>query len=188
MVTTFAERESELGLKKFLDSPRGTMFIADDSQVVDQDGFLVRPLVRRLDGFITPALVDVYAEMVEASDRWVARHPDLDRFVRVMPITEVGEDFITRMHFSVTSTSAFAREEEDDRPEIPVQVQEMREAFRTAKGKFTDAKSKIIERVLARNLMEPSSLTFFDDQDAAFFVMEPHIREADINEFSELER
>ena len=108
--------------------------------------------------------------------------------MRVMPITEVGEDFITRMHVIMRGTTAYAPDEDEDEfpADIPDELQEMRAAFQAAKGKLSDPKSKIIERVLERNLMEPSSLTFFDDQEAAFFIVEPHIREADLKEFAEL--
>ncbi len=185
-MATFAEKEAQLGLKKFADSPRGTMFTAPGQRKME-DGFMVCPLVRRLDGFVTPELASTYAEMVEAADAWVAQHPDLDQFVRVMPLTEVGDDFITRMHFAMRGTTAFAPDEDDDEipPEVPVELEEMRAAFQAAKGKLTDPKSKIIERVLERNLAEPSSLTFFDDQEAAFFIVEPHIREEDLKEFAE---
>lgn len=85
--------------------------------------------MRKLGGFITPELARTYAKMVEAADAWVAAHPDLDQFVRVMPITEVGEDFIMRMHVAMNGTTAYAPDEEED--EFPADIpDELQRALR----------------------------------------------------------
>lgn len=186
-MVNFEQRKAELGLKVALPSSRGTMFLADSSHIRDIDGLFVTPLVRRLDGFVTPELRNAYVEMVEACDAWVAAHPELDRVVRVMPLLEVGEDFIVRAHIPYTSTAEYENTPEDEVDlEVPGELAEMRAIFREAQGKLGDPKSMIIERVLARNLLRPSGLTFFDEEESAFIVIEPHIRAEDLEEFARL--
>jgi hypothetical protein len=181
--------QGELELRELLSNERGTMFVSGPGTTKDFNGWMALTLVRKLDGFITPALAGDYADMVEAAAQWIASNPELDHFVEVLPVTEVGSDFIARPHLSFSyATSAYdaaSDEPELSVPEAPEELALMREAFTAARGVLKDPKSKVIERVLERNIMQPSGLTVFDGE-GQFVILEPHIKEADLLEWASL--
>lgn len=184
---SFADVKAEMGLRKLLETERGTMFVSGPDTTQEINGWTALTLVRTLDGFITPALKDDYVDMVAEAAKWIAAHPELDHFVEVLPISEVGTDFIARPHvlFSYATSAYDANAEDLSVPDAPEELELMREAFGAARGVLKDPKSKIMERVLERNIMAPSGLTVFDGE-GQFVILEPHIKEADLQEWAAL--
>jgi hypothetical protein len=186
-VRSFAEVQAELGLQELLQAERGTMFVSGLETTQEINSWTALTLVRTLDGFITPELKDDYVEMVAQAAKWIAAHPELDHFVEVLPISEVGTDFIARPHvlFSYATSAYNASAEDLSVPDAPEELELMREAFSAARGVLKDPKSKIMERVLERNIMSPSGLTVFDGE-GQFLILEPHINAADLQEWAAL--
>jgi hypothetical protein len=156
----------ELGLKKFCESPLGTLYF-----VPSRPGSQ-RVMVRRFDSELPASLANSYADFIQATQHWLERRTELSRLVRVLQPIEVGKDFVARPHLSYyTSTSTYVTS--DDPPEIPEALEEMRNAFRAAIGTSADPREDIIEAVLARSLLEPSGKTVFFESEGRFVVVEP---------------
>jgi hypothetical protein len=164
-------RESEL--KKFLDSQLGTLYIIRDASGVP------RLMVRHFDRGLLPTLVKPFAELIEAVYMWIEAYPELARLIRVERPVEVGFDFIARP-FHIYYGSLRAYTDWEDPPEPPEELELMRNAFRAAIGKSTEGRDAVIEAVLARSLLEPTSKTYFDESKRQFFVVEPKLTSEDV--------
>jgi hypothetical protein len=153
---SFAEVEGELGLKRFLASPMGTLYFGGHT------GRAPRLMVRRFDAEAPPALAPAYAEIVEYAHGWLEERPHLARLVRVVPPIEVGSDFVARdFHVYDARTSAYS---DSDHPmEPPEELNQMRGIFREEAGRSDDRRDRIVERVLARSILEPSGKTYPDE-------------------------
>src|SRR5436305_923928 len=98
----FTDIAAELGLKKYLDSPFGTLYFIPFAVGAPSI------VVRRFDGEWPPELAAPYAELIRAAQRWIERHPGLARLVRVEQPVEVGSDFVARKHHRYhVSTDAY---------------------------------------------------------------------------------
>lgn len=175
----FTEIQHELGLKKFLASPLGTLYF-----VPFAPGF-PRVMVRHFDNELTSTLVKPFAELVQASQNWLERRPELARLVKVEQPIEVGHDFIARpYHMYYTSTDAYV--DWEDPPEPPEELEKMRSALRAEIGQSDDPRDAIIEAVLARSLLKPTGKTYFGDDDQ-FIVVEPKVTREDLECWSALQ-
>jgi hypothetical protein len=164
----FTDIQHDLQLKKFLESPLGTMYF------VPYEPGRPRVIVRHFDRDLPPSLVPAFASLTRAAQEWIAGHPALDRLVRVAQPLEIGRDFITRDHFTYyTSTSSYQDDDEDERPpEPPGELVEMRQAFKDASDSAVDAAEAIVQAVLTRSLLEPTGKTFFHEGEGRFIVVE----------------
>jgi len=183
---TFSDIEKELGLRRFLPSERGTLYHVPAAVGAP------RLLVRKFDGELPPSLVQPYAEITCAAQRWIERDQKLDRLVRIDQPIEIGTDFIARIHKTYnTSTRSYA--ESDDVPETPPELEEMKDQFRFTIGKSTDRSDTIVERVLARSLLEVTDKTYFSDSEkdpdeGQFVVADLKITREDLEEWLVINR
>ena len=165
----FTDIQRELGLRRFLQSPLGTLHAVP---VTRENPHVRRLMVRHFDSELPPALVKPFAELIQGAQRWVERHPAVDGLVSIEQPVEIGRDFIVRKyHMYHASTDAYV--DWEDPPEPPVELERMRNAFRVAMGKSPDPRDSIIETVLARSLLEPSGKTYFSESKGRFVVVEP---------------
>ncbi len=163
----FSDIRDQLGLKKFLDSPMGTLYF------VPYAPGKPRVIVRHFDSQLPVSLVAPFASMTKAAHDWLSRRPDLAGKARVVLPDEVGRDFIAREHFTYyTSTESYELDEEDMPPDPPAALFEMREAFSEACGRSDGAIDAIIESVLARSLIEPTGKTFYNESEGLFIIVE----------------
>jgi hypothetical protein len=180
----FADIQRDLGLKKFLDSPLGTLYFVPFAPGAP------RVIVRHFDSELPPTLVEPFADLVRAAQQWIEHRPELARLVRVEQPVEVGGDFVARKHHTYyTSTDAYV--EWEDPPEPPEEFEQMRSAFRAAVGESADPKDAIIETVLARSLLEPTGKTYFGESDkneseGQFIVVEPKLTREDVERWAAL--
>jgi hypothetical protein len=179
LMSEFVEVQRALGLKKFCDSPLGTLYAVPYSPGVP------RVMVRRFDRELPVTLVQPFAEFVQAAQRWIDDRPALVRLVRIEQPVEVGRDFISRNYLLYyTSTDAYV--DWEDPPEPPEELEQMRSAFREAAGKSADPKDIIIEAVLARSLLEPTGKTVFNEEEGRFIVVEPKMTREDVERWAAL--
>jgi hypothetical protein len=169
----FTDLRNEPGLKKFLDSQLGTLYM-----MLDTRGF-PQLIVRHFDRDLPPAWAKANYDFVQAMQQWVERHPELARLVKVEQPTEVGRDFISRpYHIYHTSTDAYTNWE--DPPPPPEELEQMRTTFREAIGKSNRPGDAIIEKVLEKSLLQPTGKTYFDENEKQFVVVEPKFGRDDI--------
>lgn len=176
---TFTDIERDLGLKRFLASQLGTLYFVPFAPEAP------RVIVRRFDRDLDPALIGAYVDLVGAAQEWVERRPELERLVRIEQPTEVGADFVARPHHTYY-TSTYAYEEWDDPPEPPHELGVMRAALRSALAEPHDDRDRILGRVLARSLLEPTGKTVFDEGEGRFVVVEPKLTREDVESWAGL--
>jgi hypothetical protein len=165
-VRYFSEIEEELGLMKFLESELGTLYFVPSSPGSQ------RVIVRRFDNLLSPEYVNTFAEVLQACQEWVESSSSLNQFVRVEQSLEVGADFISRVHHTyIASTDSYA--EEHNPPEEPPELEQMRSIVRSLIMDTYDHKLKIIQSVMTRSLIEPSTKTYLNDDEMKFIVVEP---------------
>ncbi len=160
----FDDIRREPGLKKYSDSPLGTMYMVLDSRGV------ARLIIRHFDRDLSPDLAKSFVDLLHAAQEWIARHPSVATSVIVVQPAEVGSDFVARPFHIYSSTKAYV--DWDDPPEVPPELEQVRQALRREMGTSTDSRDTIVETVLARSLLEPASGTYFNEDDGQFIVVE----------------
>lgn len=169
----FSDLTQDPGLRKFLDSPLGTLHM-----VLDDRSVPVR-LVRRFDAELSPSLVTPFVELVAATKQWVESHPDIASLVEVEKPNEVGRDFVSRP-FHIYSESLMAYEEQDNALEPPQELALMRSRVRAAIRDSSDPETSAIEVVLARSLLQPTFKTYYVEAGSRFVVVEPKLTTDDV--------
>ena len=169
----FSDIEKELGLKKFLYSELGTLFYIPSSPGSS------RVMVRFFDAQLKPEFIDSFVELLSACQNWVEEKTDLEKLVRVEQPIEVGLDFISRPHHTY-STSTDSYEDEFEPVDPPKELSVMRKVIRSYIGNAVNDNIGIIQRIMGRSLIEPSSKTYFDDDEMRFIVVEPKLKVTDI--------
>ena len=177
---TFAEIQQAMNLKKWLESPLGTLYLVDDA------GRPSPVLVRRFDRELPPTAVQAYANLVSELDEWLAARPDLAQLAKVEQPTEVGTDFVARpYHLYFTSTRSYTRSEDPLQP--PPEFETMQRLLRRDFSRRPmDLKESVLRRVLARSLLEPTSKTFYNEPDEQFVVVDPVLTREDVEEWARL--
>lgn len=174
----FAEIRAELDLHKFLESPLGTQY---SSQFKPPHPFVI---VRHFDANLSPEEIVPYVELLRAAHDWVVRRPELARFVQIELPIEVGRDFVARKrHVYYTSTRSYT-EDEPSAPEPPPELAQMRAVFLGLAGKSANPRDGIVERVLARSLLEDSGKTY--EGESGFVVVEPKLTVEDVRRWMAL--
>jgi hypothetical protein len=174
----FATIERDLKLDRFIASELGTLYVADDDRGVP------KLMVRRFDGDASPSLIKPYVGIVRGCQDWVDGH-GLAGQVRIEQPAEVGVDFVARP-YHIYTTSLWSYDEDSHPPEPPPELAPMRRKLRQAMGGSSDPRDAILERVLARSLLEPSGKTIFKTREDRFLVVEPKIDRADVEEWANL--
>ena len=167
MMRNFNEIQKELELKKFLDSPLGTLYFVPYA--------LGKPriIVRYFDGELPPYMTGTFASLTKATQEWLDEHTYVGRFVRIAQPIEIGADFIAREHFTYyTSTESYVDYGDELPAESPVELMEMRDVFRNEYKRDSDEKESIVKDVLARSLLEPTGKTYFREDERRFIIVE----------------
>lgn len=165
--------QSEPGLMKFADSPSGTLYVICDTLGIP------RIMVRHFDSALPSTCVKPFADFGEAAQEWIKNHPNLARLVRITEPIEIGLDFIARPYYMYsTSTDAYIYWEYP--PEPPEELEQMHNAFRSAISQSKSPKDALIEKVLARSLVEPTGKTFFDEEEGKFIIVELKLTREDL--------
>ena len=178
---TFADIQRELGLRRFLASELGTLYFGLESAAGPQ------LMVRHFDGEAPPSLVGAYAEIVKAAQEWLDERPQLARLVRVEQPVELGTDFIARpFHVYLVRTNSYL--DAENPPPEPEELAEMRQIFHDEAGQSRYWQDVIVERVLARSILEPSGKTYpGEPADGSpwtqFVIVDPKLTLADLQEW-----
>ncbi|MCG8417541.1 MAG: hypothetical protein MJE77_06300 [Proteobacteria bacterium] len=177
----FSEISKEPGFKKFLYTPSGTLYM-----IMDGSGY-PELMIRHFDGDIPIEYIGPYCEIIQATRKWIEKYPQLDELIRVELITEIGRDFIVRpFHVYQVSTDSYVNW--DNPPDPPQELQKMRSAFEAITGTSQNKRDQILEAVLARNILEPSYKTYFDEASRIFIIIEPRISHSDIENWLSMPR
>jgi hypothetical protein len=174
----FVDIQQELGFRKFLDSPSGTLYM------VLSDRGLPTKMVRHFDRDLAPTLVKPFADLVQALQQWIDRYPELAALVKIEQPIEVGRDFIARP-FHIVHAPIDAYETWDDPPEAPEELDTMRRAFRAIIAQTNQPKDALIAAILSRSLLELTSKTYFNEGTEQFIVIEPKVASEDLQQWSE---
>jgi hypothetical protein len=162
---TFSELATAYNLREFLASPNGTLYFNPRAYISPEPPLVVR----RFNSNLPANLVQPYAHFTQASQRWID-DCNIGVLVRIDQPLEIGQDFIARKHHAYqTSTRSYA---DWEGPPPPAELWELRERFcRNARNTFTQS-DRLITIVLARNILEPSGKTFFDDSEGRFIIVD----------------
>lgn len=172
--TDVRERE---GLKKYLSSPLGTLYFIP--------GPPTKILVRHFDSELPPTMVGAYVELIQAIHDWIEQRPELAALVQVVLPLEAGRDYVIRpFHVYITSLDSYTWDE-PCAPEPPEELEVMRTALRAAMGQSSDPRDAIVERVLARSLLEPSGKTH--ESEHGFVIVEPMLKPVDVQDWAALQ-
>lgn len=161
----FATLRRELKLKPFLENPLGTLYISPEVPGTP------RLIVRHFDGGLPSTLAGPFVMLLRSAQQWLEHNPELKRLVSIEQPVEVGSDFVARKHH-IYGVSLSSYTEWDEPPTPPPQLARMQKTFREALGKSTDPKDVLLEKVLARSLLEATAKTYFDDDEERFIVVD----------------
>jgi hypothetical protein len=175
----FENIKEDLQLKKFLESDLGTLYFIPYSPGSQ------RIIVRHFNRKNGSNHLLAYVEIMAAIQEWIKLFPAIGEFVKVEQPIEIGEDFIARPHHTYT-TSLDSYNDDEDPPEPPVALFQMRAAVRKIIGKANTAKEAIIEAVITRSLLEPTAKTFFSGKEGKFIVVEPKLLPSDLDQWLSL--
>jgi hypothetical protein len=175
----FSDIRRALSLEEYLWSPLGTLYFNPGAKRAS------RLIIRHFDRDLPVALVGPFVDFIQEAQSWIEQHPGLEKLVRVEQPVEVGGDFIARRHHAYhTDISHYTGFE--DAPEAPEELDQMREAFRTAMGEAKSPRETLIATVLARSLLEANGKTYFDNDEGRFIVVEPKPTPEDIQRWARL--
>jgi hypothetical protein len=162
----FEDISSQLGLKRFLDSPSGTLYFVPQ---VSED---IATMVRRFDGSLPPSSIPAYVDLARAAQAWIERDPELAWRIRIEQPIEAGADFVARRHrYYYVSLSSYDPED-DDAPAMPDDVPALRASFTAARRHTTDERDRLLEDVLTRSIMTATGKTYFDGAEGRFVIVE----------------
>lgn len=170
---TFNEIAEELGLKKFLASRCGTLHFVPSAKGSQ------RVIVRHFDRDLPASMITSYVELIRRCKLWIEGRPELARLIKIDEPFEVGQDFYARTHHTYyISLSSYTTDE--DAPEPPPELAEMHLELQNAFSSHPDSKDRIVEQILRRSLLEPSTKTWFAEDIEKFIVVEPRILPEDV--------
>lgn len=179
----FREIRDELALKKFLDSPMGTLYFVPFSPGKP------RVIVRHFDNQLPVSLIEPFATLTQACHDWLAQRQPLSRVARMVLPEEVGKDFIAREHFTYyTSIESYEPDEENITTGPPPELTTMRQAFCAASSVTSDALDSIVKTVLARSLLEPTGKTFYDENEGRFIIVEIKPTRKELEKWAQLKK
>jgi hypothetical protein len=176
---TFREIYSILDLEEFLDSSKGTLYCGPSGPKVPEI------MVRHFDGYFSNDLVQAFVTITEAVRKWIYDRPDLEKFVTLETLTEVGIDFIYRP-FHIYQTSLRIYDNRADRSETPEEIEQMREALKQIVGRPNNEKEYIIEKVLKQSILESANKTYFDWSSHKFCIVELKMTRDDLQAWARL--
>ena len=155
---TFTELREALDLKPFNTAHVGRLYVTRSYTPP-------RLLVRHFDGPRLASLVEPYAQVVTAFERWVADRRDVADLVEVQPLTEVGADFVARPH----RVYYYALHGYDDPEEwdlvdvIPEELGPMRDRVGRQLADGVTGRDAVLQEIVTGSLLGPNPTTIFDD-------------------------
>ena len=122
---------------------------------------LRKPLFRHFDTDRVAGLVQPYADLITAFDRWIADRPDVAELVEVLALTEIGVDFVARPFIPyMYALNGYDDPEEWDLVDvIPEELGPMRERVRSHLTTVLTGRDGILQEMVAASLLGPSSAT-----------------------------
>ncbi len=176
----FESARADLELQPFLASALGQLYLRLPG--AGRAGLIVR----RFDTghrFRAVAL----ASMLRAAQRWIERHDQLARLLRVEQPVEVGQDFVARPHHVYyTSTDTYA--DDDDPPEVPHELDVMRTAFRVAAAAASSAPERLLVAVLTRATLDPTGKTYFNEAEGRFVAVDLSPRAEELDRWAAMDQ
>lgn len=163
----FDEISQQLGLKRFLDSPSGTLYYIPRPASDD-----AATMVRRFDGTLPPSSIPAYVDLARAAQAWLDRHPALAACIRVEQPFEAGADFVARRHHYYYVALSSYDPDDDEAPPPPDELLALRAAFADARGRSTDARDGLVGDVLSRSILAATGKTFFEGAEHRFVIVE----------------
>ena len=100
---------------------------------------------------------------------------------------EIGTDYVV-LPFHVYTTSTRSYVQQENPPEVPEELDKMRNAFRRVIGRSKDAKEIVIEGILARSLLKPNGKTYLAADGGPFIVVEPQLKPEDVRQWAALDK
>lgn len=178
---SFKEIEKQVGLKRFLSSPLGTLYFQPELPMAQQVIF------RHLDGELPVELLPVYVDLYHATIAWVKDDVTLNMYA-LFPNIEVGIDYIKRPFYSYhVSVFNYLQDSSDEHyVEPPELYTEMTEEVSGILSQPVKGKESIIQRILRRSLLEPTRKTIYDHKRLAFILVEPKVTVEDLEEWKSL--
>jgi hypothetical protein len=173
----FSDMEKKYQLKIYLRSRRGYLYVFRHPSYG-------KVVIWHFNGELKSTFAQVIAEIVEKVYQWVISHKLVRDYVEVEPLKEVGEDYIILpFHKSYSTLSAI---EEWDEELIPDELEIMQNILKNELGNPKNEKERIIEDILIKSLLEPSSKTWFYEGLNKFIISEPIITREHLEKWSKI--
>lgn len=168
----FEDINSQRGLIKFLSSEIGTLFYCSDA-----DG---RILVRR---FSTARDASIYGEILSELVVWVQDKPAVSAIVEMLPVRELGADFMMRDHLIYTSTAELR--DDESTVELPDAFFENIRLIEIATEGDAIGHEGVLRRILRNSLISPTGKTYFDFSSCRLVIVEPKITRQDLDAWTQ---
>ena len=176
---TFDDIYSLLDLEEFLDSCKGTLYCGPSEPATPEI------LVRRSDGDFSSDLVPVFVDINKSMSGWIKNHPDLEKYVILEGITEIGVDFVSRP-FYIYQTSLRYYDDATDRSQVPDELESMRQQLKKEIGTPNSERDKLVEKILEKSLLQSATKTNFNWKTNMFYIVEPALAREDLLKWKEL--
>jgi hypothetical protein len=174
---TFEELKNEIKIKRSAgdECEFGTMYFEPN---VPRDK---ETIIRHLDNKLTVEMLPVYVDLYNSILAWLEAHPDINHYVFMPNLIEVGKDYFIRpYHVYSVSIRSFLDEEE---PVEPLdEYHEMVQVVSKELGPSTTNEG-VIARILRKSLLGSTSKTFFEDDINKFIIVEPKVTIEDIEQW-----
>lgn len=164
---TFQDLLNTYPLKKFLDSPKGTLYFIP----LQEEGPSI--IVRHFDQDWSPNLIPAFTSIVQECQAWIAMDPVLNLLVRAEQIIEKGQDFVSRTHhYYHVSLDNYDAGKVDSPPALKIVRNRIRQKEKNPVGD----KGAFIQRVMNNTLLQANSKVFWEDEEERFVIVEPSIK------------
>lgn len=122
---------------------------------------LRKQLIRHFDTERVAGLVQPYADIITALDRWIAERPDVAELVEVLALTEIGVDFVARPFIPyMYALDGYDEPEEWDLVEvIPEELEPMRKRVQGHLATGLTGRDQILQEIVTASLLGPSPST-----------------------------
>jgi hypothetical protein len=156
----FSELKEELSLVYLAYSSLGDLYVSSAASLV----------VRYLNRDLPPSLAPAYADLISAANAWIGQDLSLAAMLRVEPVVEVGNDFVSRSFVTGDSLRSF-EDDEDPPAEVPDELELVQTRFRELREETQSMpRDALIATVLSRSVLEPTDKTIFSYEEEKFVV------------------
>lgn len=169
----FDDVAQERGLKKFLASDVGTLYYGSNAG---------RVIVRK---FASPSVAKMYGEIIDGFFAWACKSPVLSGTILILPMQELGIDFLLRDHQIYTSTAEL-RDEESSIEMPDAFFQKIRSVEAVLNTGVATEKESVFRNIMKNSVVNPSGKTYFDFSSQQFVIVEPKITLGDLESWARL--